>query len=47
MHGTNQSKTKDEESVMDSEDHWHDIKNGKMCTIVSLILVISSIYSFY
>ncbi|WOG90874.1 hypothetical protein DCAR_0310120 [Daucus carota subsp. sativus] len=34
MHGTNQSKTKDEESVMDSEDHWHDIKNVVRATIV-------------
>lgn len=35
MHGVNQSKTKHEECILDSQDHWHEIKNGRMCLIES------------
>ncbi|KAK1392207.1 hypothetical protein POM88_011263 [Heracleum sosnowskyi] len=34
MHGVNQSKTRYEESILDSQDHWHGIKNAVRATIV-------------
>lgn len=43
MHGANYSKTKYEESILDNQEHWHEIKNGRLHLIVSPC--ISSIFS--
>ncbi|KAL8127017.1 protein ABIL3-like isoform X2 [Apium graveolens] len=34
MHGADQSKTKYEESILDSQENWHGIKNAVRATIV-------------